>query len=742
VNPVDLPETQPMLYDNYRLKIMRLLMPWSLLLLMSMVETPSYAQCDFNDVAAEQGITHQFRSGVLGSGVSFMDFDGDGWEDLTFGTSKGELVEVYKNNQGNFDKVTLQGITNDCESKQILWVDFDNDGDKDLFYTCAEVNIVLYRNEGDLIFRDVTTEMDLITPDLLTMGANWADFDRDGWLDLYVTYYGTSRNQLFRNLQGEGFENVTIALNADPAVKPTFCGVVFDYDGDGWEDIYLANDRSTRNDLFRNLNGSGFEDVSIASQSNLAMDAMGTTLLDLNADGLFEIYVSNSPAGNALLFNNGDGTFTDIAEETGTLFSSVGWGVNTLDFDNDACPDLYVSGSTIGTSLPSSILYQGQQNATFEATQFTGMKADTMASFSNAIGDFNHDGRMDIVATNSNTTSQLWQNNCTSDYHWLKVQLEGTLSNRDAIGTRAVAYTNGLANHQYKTAGISFMAQNTDYLHFGLANFTRVDSLIVYWPSGLIDKILNPEIDQLIHVKEGTAHIPVAVNTSHAIDNLCDGQQIILSINLHGHNTEILWNEGSLGAELILSESGNYKATITAGELEIESEVVKVDFRQNPDVTYEVMPVTNDSQGEIVITELAGPYNYFWSHDASLNSPVASNLAAGNYTVKISDESNCSVLLTITVPSEVVTSLDNPLTHGILYQHLAGQLNISIPSALRAKLQHYQVLNAAGKTLHQSNYSFDQHDEILIPGIPARQIVLVQLQFMDGRVVKKLLLPE
>lgn len=740
MNPA-LPETQPMLNEYPLPEVMRL---FKLILLFSplLLVIPAHSQCDFNDVAAAQHITHQFRGGVLGSGVSFMDFDGDGWEDLTFGTSKGELVEVYKNNQGTFERVTLQGITNDCESKQILWVDFDNDGDKDLFYTCAGINIVLYRNEGDLIFKDVTTEMDLTTPDLLTMGANWADFDRDGWLDLYVTYYGSARNQLFRNMEGEGFENVTIALNADPAVKPTFCGVVFDFDGDGWEDIYVANDRSTRNDLFRNLNGSGFEDVSAASGSNLAMDAMGTTLLDLNADGLFEIYVSNSPAGNALLFNNGDGTFTDIAEETGTLFSSVGWGVNTLDFDNDARPDIYVSGSTIGTSLPSSILYQGQANTEFEVTQFTGMKADTMASFSNAIGDFNHDGRMDIAVSNSNTTSQLWQNNCSSNYHWLKVQLEGTLSNRDAIGARVVAYTNGLANHQYKTAGISFMAQNTDYLHFGLAGFTAIDSLLVHWPSGLIDKVLNPDVDQLLHIKEGAASIPVTVNTSHDITNLCEGQQIMLSIDLHGQHAEILWNDGSLGAELILSESGSYKATIVTGEFEIESEVIQVNFQQNPEITYEVTPVTNDSQGEIIITELAGPYDYFWSHNSSLNSPVARDLSAGNYTVKISTGGNCSVLLTITVPSEVVTSLDNPLIHSILYQYESGQLNINIPSALRAKLQHYQVLNAAGKILHKSNYHYNQQGDILIPGIPARQMVLIQLQFLNGRVIKKLLLPE
>ncbi len=700
---------------------------------------PGFGQCDFQDVSVEQSLTHTFNGGVLGSGVSFMDFDGDGWDDLTFGTSKGELIEVYKNNQGQFEKISLNGVTNTCESKQILWVDFDNDGDKDLFYTCAEINVVLYRNDGDLNFTDITTEIGLTTPDALTMGANWADFDRDGWLDLYITYYGTTRNQLYRSKEGTAFENVSIETNVDPNAKPAFCAVVFDYDGDGWEDIYLANDRSTRNDLMKNQSGTTFEDVSAASQSNLAMDAMGATILDMNGDGFFEIYVSNSPEGNALLFNNGNGTFTDIAQQSGTIFNSVGWGVNTLDIDNDACSDLYVSGSNIGTETLSSALYRSIDPTSFEQTQYPGMAGDTLSSFSNAVGDFNNDGKTDIAVSNSNGTySQLWQNKCINNNHWLKLRLEGTLSNRDAIGASAVVYTEGVPTYQYKTAGISFMAQNTDYLHFGLAESTAVDSLLVFWPSGITDKLINPGIDRVIDLTEGNEAKPLPLATSHSVVSLCTGEEVTLSVDLLGRDFEVQWSDNSTGTELVVSETGTYQASVKFAEQSISSESLEIGFQELPQVTYEITDVSNSGLGQISITPQNASYSYSWSHDLNLNSPVASNLEPGHYVVRISSEANCHITLSLEVKSNIITGIDDPLVQSITYRSQAGQLIIGLPPELQNKLQQSQVLSSTGQRLHKANHGAAQVAYLAIPDIPRRQTIIIQLHFKDGRIIKKL----
>ncbi len=713
---------------------------WMLLLLtMLCAHFSSRAQCDFVDVAPSQNIYHTFTDGALGGGVSFMDFDGDGWDDLTLGTSKGEPVRFYKNNEGQFEIVTLEGIDNTCETKQITWVDFDNDGDKDLYYGCEEGGVVLYQNDGNLSFTEITTEFGLVLPDALTFGANWADFDKDGWLDLYITYYGGLRNQLFRNLAGNGFENISVNSGVDPVHRPSFCAVVFDYDQDGFEDIYVANDRSTRNDLLKNLDGSSFEEVGAASMSNLPMDAMGTTILDMNQDGFFEIYISNSPQGNALLFNNGDGTFKDIAQESGTIFNSVGWGVNTLDFDNDACHDLYVSSSEDGKNYSSSVLYRALDESSFEQTQYPGMAADTMISFSNAVGDFNRDGKMDIAVNNSyGNPSQLWQNNCINDNHWLKLQLEGTISNRDAIGAHAVVYTDGLPNHQYKTAGISFMAQNTDYLHFGLATSTAVDSVLVFWPSGVIDKLLNPGIDQLITLEEGAAATPVAITASHSLEALCEGEEITLSVNLKGREHEVQWSDNTTGNELIVSETGVYSASVKFGNQNITSENKAVNFNNLPGVTYEITDASNDGTGSITLHPDSESYSYSWSHDLELNGPVADNLSPGMYVVRITSEQGCNVNLTLEVKANIITSLDDPVKNAIGYRMQANQLIISLPPELRGKLQEVQVLNAHGQSYSTSEFGPLQAAELAIADIPYRQLIIVQLQFSDGRHVKKL----
>lgn len=700
---------------------------------------PSYSQCDFVDVAAEQNITHSFGQGLLGSGVSFMDFDGDGWDDLTFGTSEGETVEVYRNNQGTFEKITLQGVTNTCESKQITWVDFDNDGDKDLYYSCVNDNLVLYRNDGNLTFTNVTDELGLVSPIGSALGSNWADFDRDGWLDLYATYYGGTRNILYRNLGGTGFENITLTSGAAPSIKPTFCGVVFDYDNDGWEDIYLANDRSTRNDLIKNLGNLSFEDVSAASKSDLPMDAMGTTLLDMNRDGYFEVYISNSPEGNALIFNNGDGTFTNIAEESGTFFGSVGWGVNTLDFDNDSYWDLYVSGSEIGTEVLSSALYRATSTAGFERTQFEGMAADTMASFSNAVGDFNRDGRMDIAVSNSNQTpSQLWQNSCTNDYHWIKVKLQGQISNRDGIGSRVVAYAGGVPLYQYMTAGTSFMAQNTDYLHFGIAENTAVDSLKVEWPSGLEDMILNPAIDQMVTVVEGSSQAPVPVLGYDPTVPLCDGDQVTLSIDVYGEDIEVLWSDGSQGTSIEVGRNGSFSVTVSKGELSFQSATIDVSFNQSPDVTVDITHSRTGRFGSIRIIENNGANTYSWSHDANLTSSEATGLSPGFYQVTITAPGGCEVTYEFEIFEEVITSLDDPLVAEIEYKIEAGDLMITLPSDLAARLSAARLLDATGQEIQTLKKPVNSLT-IRFRSMPKQTLILVHLAFKEGRVVKKLL---
>lgn len=467
---------------------------------------------------------------------------------------------------------------------------------------------------------------------------------------------------------------------------------------------------------------------------------MGTTLLDMNHDGYFEVYISNSPVGNALIFNNGDGTFTDIAEASGTIFHSVGWGVNTLDFDNDSRSDLYVSGSEIGTENLSSALYRATSSTEFEQTQFEGMAADTMSSFSNAVGDFNRDGRMDIVVSNSNDTpSQLWQNNCTNEYHWLKVKLQGQVSNLDGIGSRVAVYAGGSPLYQYLTAGTSFMAQNADYLHFGLEANTAVDSIIVDWSSGLIDKYIGPYIDEMVTLTEGTTERPLQILGADRDANLCEGESVTLSVELYKPSIDFTWSTGEATPSIEVTKPGKYSVQIVVDGLTLQSEEVEIIFNPAPDVTVSTTPVREGNLGSISITENNGVNSYEWAHDRTETSKDLVNLTAGTYTVIIINGSGCETEFSITVEREVITSLDDPLHTNIEYRFESGELVINLPTELATRLQESRLLNAHGKELQRVKQTTRKATSLHFKGIPGQQLIILHLIFDEGRLVKKLL---
>jgi hypothetical protein len=510
---------------------------------------PSYsrAQNNFIDVSESQNISRENFNGSFQGGVSFVDVDGDGWDDLTFASREGKKIEFYRNVQGVFQKEELN-IDDTCDSKQVIWIDYDNDGDKDLFYTCRFVdNMVLYENDGQMNFTNVAIEKGLVSvTSALTYAATWFDYDRDGYLDLYVSYYSSFRpNQLFKNLEGESFEELTNDAIDTPGKRLTFALQTVDFDNDGWEDIYLASDRDTKNELLSNNKGETFFGIGESSLSDIAMDGMGVTTLDMNNDGLMEKYISNSETGNVLLFNNGDGTFQDIAEQSGVLFSSFSWGVNTLDIDNDSRSDLYVSGSNEGTEFLSSGLFRATDQDNFEHTQYEGMKGDTLTSFSNAVGDFNNDGKMDLAVGNADFyDNQLWKNTSETNNNWLQVKLEGTFSNIDALGSKVVLYSDDLVLHQYLYSGTSYLSQNAGYLHFGLKDKSEIDSVVVSWPSGLIDVIKSPTPNQKLFVTEGQNFRLVKLTANRNLDNtFCEGENIALGFELYGRGINTLWSE-------------------------------------------------------------------------------------------------------------------------------------------------------------------------------------------------------
>jgi len=469
------------------------------------------AQISFEDVADDIGTAYSYGSSTWGGGVSFADFDNDGWDDLTFATEEGTEIYFLKNNDGNFSSITLNGISNTFKTKQVIWIDYDNDGDQDFFVTGFEGVNKFYKNDGDMNFTDVSSSIGFFETDLFTYGVSFADMDNDGDLDAFISNRDgeadDQRNYLYRNDEGT-FIDITDSAGLSMSSHLSFCSIIFDYNKDGFQDIYISNDKPDNLNILYKNNGDGtFDDVSEYSGAGIGINAMTTTIGDYNNDGWFDIYITNTPEGNELLRNNGDGTFTNVAEATATTFNSVGWGAVFLDADLDGLLDLYVSSDFDGSvgSFLSSAFYHQQNNETFIIPENIGFQEDTRKSYTNAIGDIDNDGKPDIIVGNDIDPNFLWSNKTVNENNWLKVKLEGVISNRDGIGNTIEINIGGQSQYRYTLAGEGYLSQNSFYEFFGLANATEVDYVKVTWTAtGESEIINNIAANQAITIKEGS----------------------------------------------------------------------------------------------------------------------------------------------------------------------------------------------------------------------------------------------
>ncbi|RKE95086.1 FG-GAP-like repeat-containing protein [Ichthyenterobacterium magnum] len=487
------------------------------------------SQIFFEDKSSNLGLIDGGGITDLGNGISFVDFDNDGWDDITIASGNNEPLRFYKNNQGTFVEVNLLVPSINYQTRATNWVDIDNDGDKDLYVTSDTNGNRLYENTGNLTFIDITQNSGLPQSNILTYGTSWGDINNDGYLDIYIsnrTFNTDIINHLFKN-DGDGtFTDVTISSGLNTDHELTFCSGFFDFNNDGWQDLYIANDKTDSNLLYKNNGDGTFSDVSLSSGTDIVIDAMSVTVDDFNNDGFFDIYITNTPhsetapnGGNVFLRNNGDETFTNIAIASGTFFDSFAWGAVFFDADNDMDLDLYVSGMLDGSVagfLPAAF-YQNEGNETFIQPTNIGFVGDTKSSFSNAIGDVNNDGKTDVVVFNNNDTPFVWMNQTTTSNNYLAIKLEGVSSNEDGIGSVIEVGVNGGKQYRYTMCGEGYLSQNSSKEIFGLGNNTIVDYVKVTWLSGTVDVLYNISANQVLNIVEG----------SHLLSNSEDDLSIV-----------------------------------------------------------------------------------------------------------------------------------------------------------------------------------------------------------------------
>ncbi|NND26343.1 MAG: CRTAC1 family protein, partial [Flavobacteriaceae bacterium] len=442
----------------------------------------SNAQIAFADRATALGMTHSAGTTFLGNGITFFDYNNDGWDDVTMCSETGTALKFFKNVNGTFVEEVLITPAITYNTKQVNWVDIDNDGDKDLFVTSDTDGNRLFENTGSMTLVDITTTAGIPTGNLYTYGASWGDYNNDGFLDVYISNRDevgfSTPNYLYRNNGDHTFTDVstTVGLNTD--AHSSFCSAFFDMDNDGDQDLFVANDRNIYPNFLYKNNGDGtFTDISASSGAGIYMDAMSATIGDYNHDGWMDIYITNTFEGNVFLRNNGNETFQDVATSTGTEFNAIGWGSLFFDAENDMDLDIYVSGKLDGNpSLIPYAFYENHNDGTFSEPSPTGFESDNSSSYANATGDFNNDGLFDIVVSNDFDDNMfLWENQTTTTNNYLKIKLEGTVSNRDGIGSVIEIGIGANKQYRYTLCGEGYLSQNSSNEIFGLGSHTMVD---------------------------------------------------------------------------------------------------------------------------------------------------------------------------------------------------------------------------------------------------------------------------
>jgi enediyne biosynthesis protein E4 len=499
---------------------------------------------------------------TMAGGVAIFDYDGDGNLDLFFAnganiaslkkTSPAYSNRLFRNQgDGTFTDVTSRaGLEGDGFDVGVAVGDYDNDGCEDLFLSGVHRN-TLYHNNCDGTFTDVTLKAGLAAPDheygpLWSTGAAWVDVNNDGLLDLFVSnyvswnvdkepprcrfegrpeychprFYKVLPNQLFLN-RGHGvFLDISArsGIRSHPG-KAMAVGVA-DYDGDGLPDIFVTNDKEL-NSLFHNRGNARFEEVAAEAGVALAeqgdeISGMGLDFRDLNNDGLPDIaLVALEHETFPIYRNNGDGSFTDITTKSRmSLLSSsmAGFSANIADFDNDGWKDLFVSRGDVQSPAVAKLHKVDQYNTVFRNLAGNMWQALTEeAGFAGepprrhrgaAVGDLNHDGKLDIAVTALSGPAEIWMNDSSNQNHWVEFSLQGTRSNRDGIGASVRIVAGGNAQYGYVSSAAGYASSSAGPIHFGLGGARSVEEVRIHWPSGTVQYLKDIGADQIVHVRE------------------------------------------------------------------------------------------------------------------------------------------------------------------------------------------------------------------------------------------------
>ena len=497
----------------------------------------------------------------MGSGVGVLDYDGDGFLDIFFVNGAqiddpmpaGKLPDksppafwnrLFRNNgDGTFSDVTEKaGVRGAGYGMGVAVGDYDNDGHPDLYVTSYGRN-TLYHNNDDGTFTDVTEQAGVGGGGWST-GALFIDYDRDGRLDLIVTRYAAwdfsmnvfcgERKPLRRDYchpdqfqpvthlvyhnEGNGrFKEVSDASGIGRHPGKGLGIAMEDFDGDGWPDVFIAND-AVPQQLFRNKRDGTFEEVALAvgvayDADGRSFSGMGTDFADYDNDGKPDIFANALALQRYAIFHNRGKTFDYVSDANGVGAASIqhsGWGAKFVDFDNDGWKDLFVAQGHVMDNIEKSLPHVRYLEAPLVMRNLKGKfvavpgLSEPVAARGAAFADLNNDGWMDVVVNCNNQSARVLENHSQGNRnHWLTIETIGVSSNRDGIGTRIrVVTADGLQQFAMVTTGGSYLSSSDKRAHFGLGQEPAAALVELTWPSGKLQRLENVKADRILKVRE------------------------------------------------------------------------------------------------------------------------------------------------------------------------------------------------------------------------------------------------
>ncbi|NQX91937.1 MAG: VCBS repeat-containing protein, partial [Flavobacteriales bacterium] len=582
--------------------------------------------------------------------------------------------------------------------------------------------IKLYQNQGDLIFEEIGQQVGLRNEsEIAHWGACWADYDKDGWLDLYVckvtaagdieTEYELNNNLYHSNGDGT-FTDVTLQLGVGDSLGISYQSNFFDYNNDGWLDLFVINDKWFENTLFKNNGDGTFSDVSEETNMDVVMDAMCIAADDYDNDFDTDMYVSNTwIAGNGegnLLFKNTDGVFEPLPEEVGLGVYETCWGSQWVDYDNNGLQDLW-NTANFGLNFTLNPFFINEGNDLFtQANDAVGLGGNQDVGYGVAMGDIDNDGFPDVIQNNAHPHQSDVYKNSGGDNNWLKVGVQGTISNREAIGSLIYVYSGNLRQQRLTHCGEGYLSQNSDKEFFGLGDREVIDSLVITWPNGLIERWTDLDVNQTITFIEGSTFTASIVADELSI---CEGQSTTLGASVEA---EQYWGNGVEGSSEFNADAPGWYSleVLLENGISVQTDSIEVTLFELQNTTAEVTNpfCAGDSNGVAEVSHPLGEGSISWTDDDTAGF-IREGLSEGTYYYIYTDINGCSQQDSITVSDGIVLEGELTLVNEVIDESL-GTASIVISNGTPPFSYNWSTgcFNFVCSNLEAGNYTLEVTD--------------------------------